>query len=165
MTDTWGSGELWKSAKGNHVGTVIRRGVRTTTSTGTSGTTSMGVMRIDSIPTKADHIYVFKLMCHPDSTVSTDTVRVDICYQTSGVNATTSDAVLPGSQGFVKLGSPLYIETTFSSAVDFPAMSALLRVTRTAGSGSATLFADGTRTTALVIAALGIDPGDTGVDI
>jgi hypothetical protein len=161
---TYASGEQLSSAKANHVGTCIARARRTSVSPGSTSSTDAGVLRLDSIPIRANIIYRIPVYCHPDSTVATDGLRVQIRYRDDGIAAATSDAVLPDAIAFVKIGNPLFFEVDYSVSID-QNLSILLCVARTSGSGTATLYADGVRSTTMRMFACGIDPGDTGVDL
>ncbi len=161
---TWGSGELFSSAKGNVVGTVASRAERTSISPGSTSSTDAGIVRLDTIPIKANMIYLIMVFCHPDSTVSTDRARVQLRYNISGT-ATVSSPVLPGAQGFGPVGAPMMLMTTFSSVSDLPNMSIWAGIARNSGTGTVTAYADGSRNTVVVVVALGVDPGDTGVDL
>lgn len=167
MANTWASGEEFTSDKGNHIGTMWRRYRRGTASTAT-GTSDVGVIRIDSIPIRGLHQYIIKVMCHPDSTTSTDGVRIQVRYRDDGGSATTANSLLPDATMFVKLGDALYFEAYYSTVTDLT-LSLLLCVARASGAGNSSLFADsagaGNRSTTLAIVAAGYDPGSVGTAV
>lgn len=167
MANTWSSGEEFTSAKGNHVGTMWRRARRTNVSSGSTGS-EVGVLRLDSIPVLGLHCYLIKAFFHPDTTVSTDTIRVQMRYRDDGGSAGTGNSLLPDATSFFKLGDAGYLEATYTAVID-QTLSVLLCVARTAGTGSATLYADsgsgGNRSTLIHVVALGVDPGNTGIPV
>lgn len=163
MAETWTSGELFSSAKGNVVGVGESRAQRTSISSGSTSSTDAGVERVDSIVIKANILYFIVVFCHPDSTVGTDKARVHLRYSTSGA-ATVASPVLPSAEGFGPVGAPMVIMAPFSSIVDLT-MSLWLGVARNSGTGTVTLYSDGSRNADIYIFAMGVDPGDTGVDL
>lgn len=160
MVATWTSGEKVTSSKLNRL-LVIGRGQRDTTSSIAASSTEVGVLRLDSLAFKTDYLYKISLMCHPNSTVATDVPFVTMRYSTSG-NATTSSTLLPGGRAYNLV--PLCLETTLSFGAD-TTVSIIVTIARNTGTGNCTIFADGTRSTRLVVSGIGIDPGDTGVDL
>lgn len=144
---------------------LLGRARRITNSSGSTSTTAVGVLRIDNIAVISGRaITVRSSTLHPTSTVTTDTVRLEIRYTTTGVAATTASAVLPGAQAFELFGNTTTLETTYVAPAS-QTLSLLLCVAREVGSGTASLFADANRFTEFKIYDDGNDPGDTGVDI
>lgn len=150
-------------------GQVIARGRRTTTSTGTSGTTELGVIRLDDVPITSGRLYTITWRGDPDSTIDTDVISVRCRYTTDGSTPSTSSTILPGSER----RQPAFASVTNGqqhSALYIPSsnetFSVLLTQRRVSGTGSVTLFANGTDfITDIWITDGGVDPGDTGVDI
>lgn len=145
---------------------VVKRGSRNTDSPTT--TTELGVLRVDSIPIKAGYLY--KIWTSPlfiISTVTTDVNLVTLRTSTSG-NATTASTLLVQAQApTVNTTHPPIIPSLimpYASGSD-QTLSVLLSVGRmVSGSGTAKLGSS-VGTIELVIECLGLDPGDTGVDI
>lgn len=144
---------------------LLGRARRITTSSGSTSTTAVGVLRIDNIAVVAGRaITVRTISIHPTSTITTDTARVEIRFSTAGV-ATTASTVLVGAQIFELFGNSAKIETTYIPPAN-QTLSLLLCVARESGTGTVSLFSDATlRITEFKIYDDGTDPGDTGVDI
>src|SRR5688500_5519294 len=79
---------------------VARRVVawgRRITASPTTTTTTLGVLRLDNVPLKNGRSYTICTgTLHPTSSVTTDNMRLEIRYSTSGT-ATTASPVLPGA--------------------------------------------------------------------
>jgi hypothetical protein len=144
---------------------AIARGRRTSNSSGT--TTEVGVIRLDDVQLKADRLYAIEV-CNIilASTVTTDTVAVNVRCTTDGSTPTTASTNL----GFVRAdadspGTSLSLTRFYPAAAD-DLLSILVTVARAAGTGSVSITANGTvNPLDVVIWDLGDDPGDTGVDI
>src|SRR5690349_21528433 len=72
---------------------IISYGRRDTSSSGSTSTTAVGVLRLDNISVVAGRSYIINVTCHPNSSVQTDNVRVEVRGTTSGT-ATTASSVL-----------------------------------------------------------------------
>ena len=143
---------------------LLGRARRITSSSGSASSTAVGVLRIDGIAVVSGRaITVRSGTLHPTSTITTDTIRLEIRVSTAGA-ATTASGILPGAQAFELFGNTSIIETTYVPPAN-QTLSLLLCVARETGSGTASLFADATRFTEFKIYDDGTDPGDTGVDI
>jgi hypothetical protein len=143
---------------------VLLRGDRTSNSSTT--TTEVGVLRVDSIPVVAGRLYRISTSPLVLSSTANDIVRANIRISTSGA-ATTSSTVLDFVQQPV-------VNTSFPGAISlvclYPAgstatLSILLTVNRQSGSGNASILAGSTFPAGVWIEDIGVDPGDTGVDI
>jgi hypothetical protein len=143
---------------------IIAFGRRTTSSSGATSNTAVGVLRLDNISVVSGRGYIINFTCHPNSTVQTDNARIEVRGSTSGV-ATTSSSVLDSGQAFYLLGEA----QTFQFVYIAPAtatLSILLCVARDAGSGTVDLLANGTtRNTLLWVEEAGASVTDTGVDV
>lgn len=158
------------AAQLNRLGRAVARGRRIITSTVVTSTTDIGVLRNDAIAVTSGTLYVIaSTPLALDSSVANDEIGARIRYTTTGVAATTASTILPGSQvAFrqvdINVPEPKMIFTTYTPSVN-ETLSLLLCVRRIAGTGNATIFADGTDIIQLLIFSLGTDPGDSGVDI
>lgn len=141
---------------------IIAWGRRTSASS-TTTITVIGVLRLDDIPITSGRFYVVQASCHPTSSVTTDNIRVDLRYTTTGATPTTSSSVLPGGQLYTTPAQKTLAVPYVPSSDE--TLSVLLCVVRDTGTGNASLYADGTRITDLTIHDLGESPGDTGTDI
>jgi hypothetical protein len=140
---------------------IIKRHRRTTPSTGSTSTTAVGVIRLDDIPLVAGRNYrITTGTVHPTSTVNTDTIRIEIRYNTAGI-ATTSSTVMPGAQVYEGWGNTSHIDTVFVPGSNLT-ISLILCVARETGTGTASLFTDSVRRTELMVIDQGVDTGATG---
>lgn len=143
---------------------LLGRARRITNSAVSASTAAVGVLRLDNIAVISGRaITVRTCILHPTSTITTDTIRIEIRLSTAG-NATTASGILPGAQAFELFGNTTSIETTYIPPAN-QTLSLLLCVARETGSGNASLFGDATRFTEFKVYDDGVDPGDTGVDI
>ena len=146
---------------------VIARGNRDSNSSSTSGTTELGVLRVDSIPVYAGRLY--RIWTGPiiiDGSVANDAVRVILRGDTTG-SATTSSTQLAISQGVVPniaLPERFEIDIPYAPASD-ATLSVLLSIVRQSGTGVFQALGASTIPINLVISDEGLDPGDTGTDI
>lgn len=147
---------------------ILARGRRTTTSTTT--TTIVGVLRLDDVPLIGGHVHkIWSSGLAMATTVSGDSIRVDIRYTTDGSTPTTGSAVLPGSAIQGKVNASTIVEsavilTTYTPTSD-ETFSGLLCVSRVGGTGSVSIFGDTSFSIDVVVEDYGIDSGDVGVDI
>lgn len=150
-------------------GTVIARGRRTTSSTGT--TSEVGVLRLDGVSLISGRLYAVRTgLLALNGTVATDTFFARIRYDTTGANATTSSTILPGADAQDEENDASWHSTKSISALYVPGanqtVSFLLTAGRLIGSGTVTLQATATdRLIEMLVTDLGVDVGDTGVDI
>lgn len=147
-------------------GTLVARGNRASSSTGSTSTTDVGVLRIDSVALTAGRAYLVGYTSHiNDTNASNDgTANVRVRFSTSGA-ATTASTVLPGSQLFTREATEGGLHRTILVPGADATYSFMLVFNRSSGTGTITLFADGSRNTDLFVEDCGVDPGDTGVDI
>jgi hypothetical protein len=142
---------------------VVAWGRRITASP-TTTTTTLGVLRLDNVPLKNGRSYTICTgTLHPTSSVTTDNMRLEIRYSTSGT-ATTASPVLPGALAFELFGNTAGLRTKYTPSADETA-SFLLCIARDTGSGNVQLYADGTRVTDMEVIDDGPALADTGVDI
>lgn len=148
---------------------VIARGRRITSSSASSGTTAVGVLRLDDKPIRGGYLYEIKTNALAlQISDANDPVKAQIHYTTDGSTPTTSSPILPG--GTTQSVPELTTQSDNTAILAWYApgsdetLSLLLAVRATiAGNGS--IFADATNTIELVVENKGLDPGDTGVDI
>lgn len=140
---------------------ILARGNRTTSSSTT--TTEVGVLRVDNIPIVAGRAYpVWTCGLYLISSVASDLPEAKVRYSTSGVATTAStilakgeDQVTSGTQPVSTIAQGVYVATVTGT------LSLILTVSRSAGTGSVSIFG----TSELFISDAGVDPGDTGVDL
>lgn len=146
---------------------LTARGNRTTSSTTT--TTEVGVLRIDDVPMYAGRAY--KIWTSPlvlDTSVNADIARGALRHTTDGSTPTTSSTLMDaGGQG--GMASAANGETRIIQIVYVPAadelFSVLLTVSRIAGTGNISIVGAAGFHINVYIEDIGQDPGDTGVDI
>jgi hypothetical protein len=143
---------------------TLPRGNRITNSSTT--TTEVGVERVDSIPIVAGRLYRICTSPLVLSSTANDIVRAIIRISTSG-SATTSSTVLDFVQQPVTNTSfpgsvPLQ---TLYTAPSTATLSVLLSVSRQSGTGNASILGASTFKIDLWVEDIGVDQGDTGVDI
>lgn len=145
---------------------IIARANRTTNSTGFT-TSETSVVRLDSVLIKANRLYVVHTNAiQMFSTVSGDTIKVNIRYTTDSTSATTSSTVLitgyerahvAGSAG----GGMMTLYDDLAVATADYRLSVLLTGTRNTGTGTCNLLAN----IKMFVSAFGDDPGDAGFDL
>jgi len=151
---------------------LIARGRRTTPSTASTGST-VAVLRLDDIPIEGGYAYAIRCPgLGVRSTVAADLVQCLIRYTTDGSTPTTSSPILQGS---IVLKAVPGGSTAVSLDLDveyYPApggteqLSLLLCVIRLGGTGSCSIFADGSGYVIdLRVYNMGPDVGDTGTDL
>jgi hypothetical protein len=151
------------------IGQIVKRGSRSTTSTTT--TTEIGVMRLDGLVLENGRIYeIIAPTLHLDSSSSNDEIFAQLRHTTNNTSAGTGSTVLPGSrvnfrQADANVTEPKTIYTTLTAGSG-QTLSVLLTVGRVAGAGNCSLIADGAGAlTQILIKMAGDDPSDTGIDI
>lgn len=141
------TGTVWQRVSGawtSAVNRLIAFSERTTTSAGSTSSAPVGVRRCDNIALRPNVRYRFSSgTLHPTSTVTSDVMRLEYRYNTSGV-ASTASAVLPGSRNFETWGNTTKIETFYTPAVS-ETVSVLLCIARETGTGTVTLIKDAER--------------------
>lgn len=149
---------------------VIAWANRQTTSTGTTTTTGVGVLRIDDVPItggRAYRVWSNPLGCF--STVANDDVGVRFRYTTDGSTPTTSSASLSGAITQNRVLSTTNGMFQVIDALYYPAanetLSILLNVYRVAGTGTVTLFASASFPMNIYITDVGLAVVDSGVDV
>lgn len=156
---------------GTHLG-VIARGLRITSSSGT--TTEVGVLRIDDIPIFEGRLYrvAMATSCIYNSTAANDLMEGRFYYSLTG-------AAVVGTNLF----GTLSIETRTASGAQYTdgtmallpspvavgdgtgTLSVLFAILRTAGAGTISMPASANYPIHMVVEDMGVDPGDTGVDV
>jgi hypothetical protein len=139
------------------------RGVRPTSSSVSASTTLVGVLRVDSMALLSGVQYEVEYWCHPTSTVTTDAIKTEVRFSTSG-SATTASSQLVESAVYTNFGSSVRWSAEYTPGSNVTA-SFLLCLSRAIGSGNCTLFADAAeRFTRIRIRPAGLPATDTGVD-
>jgi hypothetical protein len=148
------------------------RGRRTTASASASSATNVGVQYTSAFAVKAGYAVIVDCPNLPvRSTVAGDLLEALIRYTTDGSTPTTSSTLLPGS---ISRSSALITGSTATTiqlrAKYFPladeSFRALLCISRLAGTGAVSLFADGSGFMIDIdVYNAGPDPGDTGTDV
>lgn len=145
---------------------ILARGNRTTSSTTT--TSEVGVIRLDDIPIYAGRTYkIWSTALRLDTSVANDVARVNLRYTTDGSTPSTSSTVMTQAQAGLPNatdGNSVDVCVDYSPAAD-ELLSLLLCVSRISGTGSIGIIAGVTAPINLVVEDMGLDPTDTGVDI
>lgn len=147
-------------------GQCIARGNRTTSSSTT--TSEVGVLRLDDIPLKAGQLYIIQTSSmFLGSTTSGDGIGATLRYTIDGStpNPTTSTrlASIHALAGSSSPALPLIAKYIPGSNLDF---SVVLTVVRWSGSGTVSMGTDANHPDIdLMIIAAGAAPADTGTDI
>lgn len=162
--------KLTAGAFNTEIKKILARGRRTTTSSAVTSSTDIGVLRLDDVSLKASRSVIVRVTgIHADSTVAADVMRMRLRYTTDGSTPTTSSTILPGSLAYAQIANASWPETRVIEAEHTPAadqtFSVLLCISRTAGTGDCTLFADADHALEMKIIHDGDDVGDTGTDI
>lgn len=142
----------------------VYRAYRGSASGATSGTTELGILRLDSQSLLIDRSYLVMVSgLRFTQTVSTDHFKWNLRYSTSGA-ATTSSTVLTRTEltGSTDTGAPItgWIRPTASATY-----SILLSILRTSGTGTATTTADDENDIQFVTIDQGYAVEDTGTVI
>lgn len=143
---------------------VVKWGYRDTTSSISTSSAAVGVLRIDGMELKAGQDYeVVSGTLHPTSSVTTDVARIEIRYSTTGL-ATTASAILPGVQAYEVFGNSALLRAKFKVVADIT-VSMLLCIARDSGSGNVQMFTDATRRTEFEVLRCGPSKANSGVAI
>lgn len=141
---------------------LLGYGQRTVTSTGSTSTTAVSVLRLDSMSWTSTHLLQIGYTCHKDSPTATDNIRTEVRLKAGGTSAVSTDAIIQGSQCF---HTPTAVNwSAFYLVGSSDTYSVLLTFARNTGAGTCTLFCDANRVTELWVADWGII-SDTGVDL
>lgn len=163
----WWTGTAWRLFA--HAHGAVARGRRTTSSSTTTSTVGIAVLRLDDFAVYSGRQYRIAAQGVPASSVANDGVGFQIHYTTDGSTPTAASPILPSAvgQGFVgstTIVQTLSLEGTYTPGAD-QTLSLLLCVCRTAGSGNVYIFGDATFVTEMTLTDLGVDPTDTGTDL
>ncbi len=148
----------------------VARARRTSNSSATTSTTSVGVLRLDDVPVKAGVNYAITYKLTGDTTTATDTLRTLIRRTTDGSTPTTSSTLLTGSGGETSFssgssGSTLTVTTDYTPVTD-ELLSLLLCIQHNLGTSSMIAQADGgIFLTEMYVDDMGDDPGNTGTSV
>ncbi|ANZ35262.1 hypothetical protein BBK82_03405 [Lentzea guizhouensis] len=148
---------------------LVRRGRRSTSSTGT--TSIVGVLRLgdspNTIPVVSGRAYRISAVVHPRSTIAGDRILTEIRYTTDGSAPSTSSTVLAQkySTAFaVSSADSDPFETVYEPATSHN-LRLLLTISRGAGTGTVEAYADATASTELVVEDVGLAVTNTGVSV
>lgn len=145
---------------------ILARGNRTTSSSTT--TTEIGVLRLDDIPIYTGRTYrIWTSPLRMDTSVANDVARAIIRITTDGSTPTTSSAQICAAQTIlpdIASGQSVEISMDYSPAAD-ELLSVLLSVSRQSGTGNISIVGGTGIPIDLMVEDIGLDPGDTGVDI
>lgn len=153
------------TVESNRARGIVKYGFRTSTSTNTAtSATAVGVFRLDSISLLSGRAYSIRIPgLHITSTVTTDNMRVEGRFSTSGT-ATTASAVMPGLQAFQIFGSTVNLETIYQPGSN-QTVSLILCIARDSGSGTVSLYGDASRLYQIIVEDLGLAVSNTGVNL
>lgn len=143
----------------------VRRGRSENSSSGT--TTEVGVLRLDGVDVTAGHSYLIHVPpVLTQSTVANDVVGLALRISSTGT-ATTSSATLVATQAR-RTGASTFencgLGATYTPAAD-EVLSILLTVSRSSGTGTASIVASASSPIELLVDDGGVDPGNTGVAV
>jgi hypothetical protein len=139
---------------------IVAYGNRTT-DTGNITTTETGCVRLDSIPMISGYRYMVSVSGRPYSSVSTDTYKARFRMDTTGAAATTASTLL-GTTFEMDQAHNCTHWATYTPGSN-QTVSILFTLIRAVGSGNVKL--NGDNFFEMKVENLGLDPGDTGVDI
>ena len=145
---------------------IQARGNRTSSSTTT--TTEVGVLRVDDVPMYVGRIY--KIWTSPlrlDTSVANDVARALIRYTTDGSTPTTSSTTMTTAQSTLANatdGNSVDICIDYTPSAD-ELFSVLLCVARRSGTGNISIDGASTLPINIVVEDGGLDCTDTGVDV
>lgn len=149
-------------------GVCVARARRETNSSSTSAATELPVLRLDDIPVEQGHLY--DIVTNPlllDTTVANDVMRVLLRIDETGADATIASTNISLNQRQIPNASQsetcMLGTTRAASAAGL--WSVLLSVVRQSGTGTGQIFGATTHPIEIKIIDLGMDPGDTGVDL
>lgn len=160
-------GRLTASQYNKDTQKIVARGRRTSTTSNSTGT-EVPDLRVDNISVYAGYAYM--IWCTPlllSSGTANDQISVFLRISEDGTVATTADTQLAQTQGYVANTThpPFWpLQSPYFPATDLT-LSVLLSHQRTGGGGSCNITAAAGINIDLVITQIGIDPGDTGVDL
>lgn len=139
----------------------VYRTYRGTAAGPTSGTTELGVLRLDSMSLLIDRSYLFMVSgLRWDSSDGTSHFKYNFRYSTSGV-ATTSSTVITRSEQTEDVSTNAPITAWFRPTAT-ATYSVLLSIVRTSGTGTTTTTADDENDVQFVVIDQGYAVEDTG---
>lgn len=144
---------------------IVAQGNRSTASSTTSGTTEMGILRLDNLVLKNGNAYEF--VCgniRPNVSVATDHFVLRLRYSSAGAATTASSEI--GKTEMTEASASSYPQPTgwVVPGADTTTGSIILSVARSSGTGT---FATNPDTGGLWLTVLcrGVSVADTGVDL
>jgi hypothetical protein len=158
----WRDGVAWQPIPGQ----LIRRYRRTTSSSTT--TSEVGVLRIDSITIPAGQAVEFSTPQLACTSATNDVIAVRLRYNTAG-NATTASPIMPAAEATGGVTNTSYEESRSVRAVYIPSVSetisVLLSIARITGAGATGILASADNPIDIYAITLGYDPGSVGTNI
>ena len=149
-------------------GTIVQGGYGLRTSSSTAAAGAQGVMRLDGILLTAGRRYkIFTNTLVLVSSVANDQVTARISYDVTGANATTASALLalyntPAVDSTAN-GMGGVVAASYLAAANV-SLSIILWTQRLVGTGNARLISAGVGIE-MFVKDMGVDTGDTGVDL
>lgn len=147
---------------------LLQRARRTSNSSTANSTTPVSVLRLDDLPIIGGRAYLIQtssLVLH--SSTANDVTRAALYFTTDGSTPTSSSTLLAITQKTV--AATANPPTSIISMMYFPTvnetLSLLLTVSRQAGAGNADILAGTGFPIDIYVHDMGVDPGDTGVDL
>ncbi len=167
MRSWWWNGSAWRAPA--ETGGLVGRGQRSTSST-TTTTTEVGVLRVDNLALPAGRRYLF--VTSPvifNSTVAADLIVFTLRINTAGTATTSSTRIMDLVESSYSASGPQRSQSLIApySPSGAETVSALLSVARTSGTGTVGILVASSplHDIRLDVFDIGIDPGDTGVDV
>lgn len=153
---------------------VLYYGQRATAVGPTSGTTVLGILRIDSMTLKSGRIYRVDVgPLRPDLTVATDRVKFTIRYSSAGAATIASTVIgrsersIPATSGSEDLNTQPSPSALILPGSDTSTASVLLAMERPSGTGTISITSPGTIDEGIwmTVTDMGLAASDTGVDV
>jgi hypothetical protein len=155
---------------GPRVQKIVGRGNRITNATAVASTTEQGILRLDGMSVKGGYLYWILV---PNVWVSTTDITGIVrffLHKDASAAATTSSPQIDCTQmklGAIATSEVLGVQGEYIPSID-ETISVLLSYNRAAGAGTVTAQA-GTNNPVppmrMYVVNMGLDPGDTGVDL
>lgn len=159
MADEFTAGQpLTAQALNNGTRRCIKRGTRTSTSSNSSSTTPVGIVRVDNVTLQAGRTYEVTMSGHPNGTAA-DNIRRFVTWAV-GSTATAASTVLIGSESFAPISAGAFCWSTRFTCGDagYPGPgtgSFAAAFNRDTGSGADNMFCSTNRTFQLSVDEVG----------
>lgn len=161
------SGHVVTADEFNYEGAYVKRGRRTTDKTGI--TAEVGVLRIDGMTLKANKGFLFLSSSLMIDGTTGETWLARFRINTTGAAATTTSTEIGSIQGtaqgsFVNAAGGAIVTDYYPGAAD-QTVSVILTLNRVGGSNPMNIRASAVKPLSIMVIALGLDPGDSGVSL